>query len=301
MKVLLTGGSGLLGGYLLREFARRDCGVIAWSGPRSKTPAVGEPAPVDLVERDAVAAAFAAARPDVVLHAAAISSVAQCREQPERARAVNVLGTQLLMELAAEAHARLVLVSTDLVFDGARGGYREDDAPSPLSFYGKTKLAAEGLVLGQPRAAVARVSLLFGPSVNRRRGFFDEQLGRLRSGSPAPFFVDEWRTPLALPTAAAALATLAVGEFEGLLHLGGPERMSRWEMGTRLAAHLRCDASACLPASRTEAPSSEAPRPEARPRDTSLDSSRWRALLPQHPWPTFEDALSEMGLPPGSP
>lgn len=291
MKVLLTGASGLLGGYLLRELASHDHRIIAWSGPRQGQPAAADITSVDLADRDAVAAAFAAARPDVVLHAAAVSSVAQCVRQSQQARSINIAGTQTMMELVTEARLRLLLISTDLVFDGERGNYREDDLPSPLSVYGKTKLAAERLVLGQRRAAVVRASLLYGPTMNGRRGFFDEQLISLHLGRNLPLFVDEWRTPLALSTAAAALTALAVSDFEGLLHVGGPQRMSRWEMGTRLAAHLRCGASACQPLSRSEVPS-----PEPRPRDTSLNSSRWRALMPQHRWPKYEDALREMGL-----
>lgn len=291
MRILLTGASGLLGGYLLPELVRGSHEVVTWSGPRAERSANVTAVPVDLADRARVAAAFAAARPDVVLHAAARSSVAQCFEQPEAARAVNLGGTETLVELAAKADARLLLVSTDLVFDGQRGGYREEDVPSPLSVYGQTKWAAEQAVLGYRRAAVVRASLLYGPTRSERRGFFDQQVAALRAGRPCPLFVDEWRTPLALSTAAQALASLAVSEVIGILHLGGPERMSRWEMGLRLAAYLGCDDSACVPISRSAASS-----PEPRPRDASLDSSRWRAMTPDARWPTFEDALREMGV-----
>lgn len=291
MRLLITGASGLLGGYLLRTLAGSDHAVVAWSGPTATQSTQTNMVPVDLADRDTVAAAFAAARPDVVLHAGAVSSVARCFQQPAHARAVNVGGTQLLTDLAAAAKARLLFVSTDLVFDGQRGGYREDDAPAPLSIYGQTKLAAERAVLASRRAAVARVSLLFGPGLGQRRGFFDEQLVAIRAGRPCPLFVDEWRTPLALSTAAAALLALAISDFTGLLHLGGPERLSRWEMGVRLAAHSRCDASAFVPV-----PRSAVAAPEPRPRDNSLDSSRWRELMPDLRWPRFEEALSEMGV-----
>lgn len=291
MRILLTGASGLLGGYLVPELVRGGHDVVAWSGPRTVPAANVATAPVDLADRARVAAAFAAARPHVVLHAAAVSSVAQCFQRPEAARAVNFGGTETLTELAAEADVRLLLVSTDLVFDGQRGGYREEDAPSPLSVYGQTKWASERAALKYRRAAVIRVSLLYGPTVNVRRGFFDEQVAALRAGRPCQLFVDEWRTPLALSTAAQALASLAVSELTGILHLGGPERMSRWEMGLRLAGYLGCDASACVPVSR-----GAASPPEPRPRDVSLDSSRWRALMPDARWPTFEDSLREMGV-----
>lgn len=291
MRLLITGASGLLGGYLLRTLAGRDHSVVAWGGSQTTQSPETNMVAVDLADGDAVAAAFASARPDVVLHAAAVSSVALCFQQPAHARAVNIGGTQLLTELAATAKARLLFVSTDLVFDGQRGGYCEDDTPAPLSIYGQTKLAAERTVLSSPRTAVARVSLLFGPSLGQRRGFFDEQLAAIRAGRLCPLFVDEWRTPLALSTASEALVALAGSDFEGRLHLGGPERLSRWEMGVRLAAHLRCDASAFVPVPRSAVAASE-----PRPRDNSLDSSRWRELMPGVRWPRFEEALSEMGV-----
>jgi dTDP-4-dehydrorhamnose reductase len=138
--------------------------------------------PVDLADAGAVAAAFREARPDAVLHAAALARVADCHRDPERARRVNAAGSAVLAELAAAAGARLVLVSTDLVFDGARAPYREEDPPAPVSVYGRSKVAAEGAVLAVPRAAVARVSLLFGPSLTGRPSFFDEQVAALRAG-----------------------------------------------------------------------------------------------------------------------
>jgi len=277
-RVLVTGASGQLGAYLLRELRREDCDVTAWNGTRG----------VDLGDEAAVSAAFRAARPDVVLHAAAMARIADCHRDPPRARRVNTDGTAALARLAAESGARLVFVSTDLVFDGEKPPYREGDAVGPLSVYGRTKADAEAAVLAAPRAVVVRVSLLFGPSLNGRPSFFDEQVAGLRSGKPVTLFADEWRTPLDLATAARALLAAARSDCTGLLHLGGPERLSRLEMGRRLAAHLGADAAAIRAGRRDEVPA-----PESRPRDTSLDSSRWRTLFPEFVRP-FEEALREM-------
>jgi dTDP-4-dehydrorhamnose reductase len=156
--------------------------------------------------------------------------------------------------------------------------------------YGQTKLAAEHAVLASPGSAVVRVSLLFGPSLVGRPSFFVDQVAALRGRRPCTLFEDEWRTPLGLAAAARALLAIARSDVQGLLHLGGPERMSRLDMGRRLAAFLGSDPSAFLPASRNSIPSTE-----PRPRDTSLDSSRWRQLFPQQEWPTWETALKEMG------
>jgi len=288
MRVLVTGASGQLGGYLLRELAAHNVETVAWSGSRQGSVFGAVLRPVDLADCNAAAAGFRQARPDVVIHAGALARVADCFRDPERARLVNTQGSALIAELSREAGARLVHISTDLVFDGERGNYREDDAPAPLSVYGRTKTDAEHAVLSVSRGLVVRVSLLFGPSVVGRPTFFDEQVAAARNGRPIALFADEWRAPLSLKTAASALVTLAQSKEAGILHLGGPERLSRLEMGERLAAFLGVGPSFIRAVRRGEAPSEE-----ARPRDTSLDSSRWRALYPDHPWPSWEAALAE--------
>jgi dTDP-4-dehydrorhamnose reductase len=289
MRLLLTGASGQLGGYLLRELRSLDLPVVAWTGSRAGE-LFGYPLqPVNLADADRVAAAFRAARPSVVLHAAAMSTVAACYRDSSQAHQINTQGTALLAELAAQEGARLLFVSTDLVFDGERAWYREEDTSSPQSVYGQTKAAAEQVVLGIPGGVVARVSLLFGPTLIGRPSFFDEQIAALRERRPCVLFEDEWRTPLGLRAAAQGLLALARSDFSGILHLGGPERLSRLEMGRRLAAFLGCDPSAIVASTRSRIAS-----PEPRPRDTSLDSSQWRKLFPWQNWPTWEEAMKDM-------
>jgi dTDP-4-dehydrorhamnose reductase len=286
MRLLVTGASGQLGGYLLRELRANGAPVTAWSGSR-RGELFGLPLyPVDLGDTDAVVAAFRRARPGAVIHAGAWARVADCHREPDRAYRVNTGGSGTLAELSAAAGARLLLVSTDLVFDGERAPYREEDPTAPLSVYGRTKSAAEGAVLAAPRAAVARVSLLFGPTLVGRPSFFDEQAAALRAGRPVTLFADEWRTPLDLGTAARALIALVRSDFTGLLHVGGPERLSRLEMGRCLARSLGVSGANIVACRRADAPAAE-----PRPRDVSLDSSRWRGLFPGEPWPTWEEVL----------
>jgi dTDP-4-dehydrorhamnose reductase len=277
--ILVTGASGRLGAYLLRELAAAELPAIGWS--HSATGALfGIPLqPVDLADHDQTASALRGTRPAVVIHAAAVAAISDCARDPERAERVNVGGSRVLAELSD----RLVLVSTDLVFDGERGNYTESDPPAPLSVYGRTKA-----VLSFPRHAVVRVSLLYGPALGSRPSFFDNQVSALRAGRPVRLFRDEWRTALGLGTAARALVAVARSDVAGLLHIGGRERMSRLEMGQRLATCLGLDPSAIVPASRTDGAT------ESRPRDTSLDSSRWRGLFPGVPWLGFEESVHEM-------
>jgi dTDP-4-dehydrorhamnose reductase len=260
--------------------------VIAWSGTRAVELYGTSCQPIDLKDRDAVVTAFRAARPDVVLHSAALARVADCHRAPEIAQAINTTGTALLVELAAAAGARLVFISTDLVFDGEHAQYREDAPVSPVSVYGRTKAAAEDAVRAKARNLVARVSLLYGPSLSGRPSFFDEQVQALRAGRPVTLFADEWRTPVHLRIAAHALLELVTVDVTGTLHVGGAERLSRLEIGRKLASWLAVPAARIIAGRRADAPAAE-----PRPRDVSLDSSRWRRLFPDHPWPSFDESL----------
>src|SRR5580765_5516233 len=136
------------------------------------------------------------------------------------------------------------------------------------------------------------MSLMFGPSVIGRPYFLDQQLEKMRAGNESTWFVDEWRSPLGLVVAARALLAIAESDFTGLLHIGGPERMSRFEMGKRLAARYGTDPEKIKPVLQ-----SSLPAPEPRPRDTSLDSSLWRSLFPKQWWPDWEEAMVAMTKP----
>lgn len=289
-RFLVTGATGQLGAYLVRELQQRGHDVVAWSGSSTGSMNGVDVRPVDLSQVDRVQMAFQEAAPTHVIHTAAMAAVGDCARDPAWADAINHRGTALLAGLAAVAQARFLFVSTDLVFDGESPPYQEIDPPTPLSVYGRTKAAAEKAVLEFPHQIVVRVSLLFGPSRNGRVSFFDGLVAALRAGQPIRLFHDEWRMPIGLATAATALIEIAKSEVTGILHVAGPERMSRLEMGERLAAYLQADPGVIESVNRATAAG------EPRPRDTSLDSSRWRKLFSNAPWPVFETALAEMGL-----
>jgi dTDP-4-dehydrorhamnose reductase len=237
--------------------------------------------------------AFEQAQPELVVHAAALTDVQACRRDPARARRINTEATAQLADLAAGTGARLLYVSTDLVFDGEKGNYNESDTPAPQSVYGRTKRDGELQVLKHPKSTVARVNWLFGPALTAHTGLFDDMLSSLRKGCPPlRLYNDERKSPLGLAVAAKALFTLAVGsDFNGLIHLGGPEPLSRWDIGRRLATYLKIDSP---PFQAVNLP--VASNPEPPPRDTSFDSTLWHSLFPQESWPHFEDALRDMNV-----
>jgi dTDP-4-dehydrorhamnose reductase len=265
---------------------------VAWSGRQQGELFGCSLRPIDLADPDALVSAFRDARPDCIIHTAALAAVGDCYREPQRAERINARGSAVLAELADHATIPMLHVSTDMVFDGEHAPYREKDAVAPLSIYGRTKAEAERAVLAYPHNTVMRLPLLFGPSLSSRPSFFDQQAQALRQGQRISLFCDEWRTPLSLQVAARSLMALAGGGPVaplGLIHLGGPERLSRLEMGQRLAAFLACDPALIVSTSRTSVAAAE-PRPE----DVSLDSSRWRSLFPRQEWPDWDEALTQV-------
>jgi dTDP-4-dehydrorhamnose reductase len=289
MRWLVTGASGSLGAYLLHELAMSERSVHGWSGSTNKTSDGVTVAPIELGNADAVTTAFRASRPDIVVHAGAMARISDCQRSPDRALQVNMAGTEQLAELSAKRGARLIYLSTDLVFDGNSPPYRENSPTNPLSVYGRTKSAAEPIVQNLKNGVVVRLSLLFGPTHNQRPAMFDAIATALLDAKPIALFADEWRTPLGLLAAARALHALARSDFTGLIHLGGPERLSRLELGQRLAKYLNVSGAGLTSAGRDSIAGAE-----PRPRDVSLDSTLWRTTFPKFQMPSFETALSDM-------
>ena len=287
MRIVVTGASGQLGSYLIDRLIERSHEVVAWSGRTTGARSGISLRTVDLTDSRAVVSALAEAKPDAVIHAAAISSVDAAYRDPSGTRAVNVLATEHLSKWAATHDRRLIYTSTDLVFDGTKSWYREDDQAHPIVVYGRSKFAAERFVLDVPKGLVARLSLLYGPSRSGREGFFDRTMSALRAGTPQAFFSDEYRTPLDYATAALALVRLAESETQGTIHLGGPERLSRFELMSRAAAALGIEPSLVRPNRRADVPFAE-----PRPADLSLDSSRFNRLFVDLERPQVEVALA---------
>ena len=281
MRVVLTGASGQLGAYALGRLVAAGHVVKAWAGRGGGS--------VDLTDPSAVAKALDEDDPDAVVHTAAMSAADDVRRDPRAGWEVNVSATARLAEWCDGRGRTLVYTSTDLVFDGSRAMSSEADRPSPVLEYGRTKRAGELAVLGSSRGIVARVSLLYGPARGGRVSYFDKTVAAVRRGEPQSFFEDEYRTPLDLWTAGDALARLVGIDFTGLVHVGGTERMSRYDLARRFTHSVGLDSRLILPSRR-----SEAVFPEPRPVDVSLDTARLETLLPGLNRTSVEDATARM-------
>lgn len=274
--VLVTGASGYLGWFVAGELVRRGRTVIGTSQDGSGVPAGVVPERLVLDDGGAAAAALVRDRaPDAVVHCAAISDANACEREPERAARVNTAATGALAGAAAQVNARLIYTSTDLVFDGSRAPYDESSTPSPTGPYMQTKLAGEERVLGaSPGFLVVRVALVYGLAGGRRGKFSDRMVAWLKEGQSVDLWHDQYRTAVEVSDAAALLCDLLDTDAGGILHLGGPERVSRFDMGFGLASALGLDTSLC------HSTSIEGdPRFASRPRDTSFDVSRLREVV----------------------
>ena len=172
-------------------------------------------------------------RPDVILHTAA------AWQTEAEAQAVIVEGTRGIAAAARRTGARLIHMSTDLVFDGEHAPYDEEDPPAPVNFYGAAKAEAERIVSGLlPAATIVRTSLVtcFDPPDPRTEPILQALRGER---PPVTLFTDEYRRPVRVEDLAAALVELVDRPFAGILHIAGPERLSRYDLGLRIARYHR--------------------------------------------------------------
>ncbi len=291
----ITGVTGQLGGtvlpHLLQTVSARD--VLALQRSTAVLPCAALPG--DLAQPTAWLNELCAFRPTHILHMGAMTAVSDAYATPELAEQINHHATRRLAELAADLRARFVYVSTDMVFAGDAAPYDEAHEPAPLSVYARTKLRGERAIAPAPTALIVRLPLLYGFPANRRRTTFVQQIETLRSHTAGEsvvalrLFTDEFRTPLAVADAARAVIGLARSDAAGLLHVGGPERLSRLDLVRRAADILKLPTQAIEPISRLSIPATE-----PRPADLSLNSARFLADFPTlRPRPLSPETLSQ--------
>ena len=300
-RLLILGSTGFLGAHLVRwALGQEVAAVVACARGGMRDPfAEGATARgrlelhrADVGDSKGMEELFLSARPTACIVAAALSRMGACEEEPAEAWRVNVSAAEGIARIARAGGVRLVHVSTDLVFGGVPPrpkGYREQDETGALSVYGRTKVEAEARVLAaNPEAVVCRLPLLFGDSMGRGLGASDQILADLERGRRPRLFRDELRSPLDVEDAARALLELAgvgagpAATFRGLLHVAGPDILSRLELGELVvgAARERVGRAAGHPGNLLE-PATRAAAGQAglRPANVALDAGRAQGLL----------------------
>lgn len=250
MRIWITGVTGLLGLHLAWETLQRGWEVVGTARSRSLPSA---PFPVlqgDLTDPAFRQQAWTWARPDVVVHTAALAVVDTCEQHPDLAYRVNaVLPTDLARE-AAQQGVPFVHISTDAVFDGQKGDYTEEDPPSPVNVYGYTKLEGEkGVMDAHPRALVLRVNF-FGWSLSGTRSLAEWFLNRLHQGHrDIPGFADVWFCPLLVNHLARLILLAVERNLHGLYHAVASRCLSKFAFGRALAQAFGYDPTHIQPIS----------------------------------------------------
>lgn len=264
-RLFITGGAGYLGSEIVRQAVAGDWQVAATYFSRRPDHAGARCLPLDIRDDLEVDQALADFRPAAVIHTA-------YRQDGPDLWSITATGAGVVARAAQRAGARLIHMSSDVIFDGERAGsYSEQDQPSPITPYGEAKAAAERLVAqSHPGALIVRTSLIYGGAALSKHEQFilDAADGHIE----AAFFADELRCPVAVGDLAAALLELAQLEVCGPLHLAGADVVSRYEFARLVAgAHGRSPERLRATFSGTST--------VRRPRNCALDCSMARGLL----------------------
>jgi dTDP-4-dehydrorhamnose reductase len=282
MKILVTGASGLYGSKVAQIAEKRH---QVYSIHNKHSAPFGQPIQLDISNRENLVAEFQRIKPDTVIHAATLTDVDECELNRELARKINVEGTLNVAEAAEEINAFLLYISTDYVFDGENGNYKEEDQPSPINFYGYTKLLAEERIRKiSSQFCIARTSVIYGTTPSAGKTNFALWLiDRLRNQQPTKIANDQWNSPTLNTNLAKMTLEVAERKLTGLYHLAGATRISRFNFALSIAMTLGLEQSLISPAL-----SSEFRQTAKRPRDSSLNVQRAQEILSNKPMPIVE-------------
>ncbi|HUL58311.1 MAG TPA: SDR family oxidoreductase [Anaeromyxobacteraceae bacterium] len=279
MRVAVTGAGGLLGAEAVARLDAAHDLLALGRGPCRLAPGRFRWAGADLGDGRSVEAALRDFRPEAVLHAGAMTDVDGCERDPGQAWRVNLGGTEQVARACRALGARLVAVSTDYVFDGEAGPYREEDAPNPRGAYARSKRAGEEAALALVSdCAVARVAVLYSGRPGAKPTFATQVVEKLSRGEPVKAFSDQRVSPtLAANAAAMTCELLLESAYRGVLHTSGATVLDRVDFARRVAARFGL-AGEIVPV-RT----ADANLPAPRPLRGGLVVERAAALLREKP------------------
>ena len=293
MRVLVTGSNGLLGTKLLERLIADPAAEPLGASRGERANAYLGDIPfwqLDVTDAAAVERVLDAARPDAVVHTAALTDVDGCERQRDLAEAINRDGAANVARACAARGVRLVHLSTEYVFDGAAGPYREDDRTNPLGWYATTKHAGEQAVIASGGSwAVARTTIIYGYAPHVRANFVLWLLGRLRAGERANIVDDQVGSPTFADNLAEMTLALAASDRVGIFNTVGADVMSRYAFARVVAETFGLDPDLLDPIS-TASLNQLAPRPLR----AGLLMDRFRAAFPTVPVLSAAEGLAAL-------
>jgi len=289
-RILITGANGLLGQKLVKLLLRRGIPFLATSSGKNRNPdcPLMNYAEMDITSAERVQLVFEQFNPTHVIHTAALTNVDYCELHPDECEKVNVTGTTNLLEASENRNAHFLFLSTDFVFNGKMGPYKEEDEVDPLSEYARSKVKAEQKLMSSSYAnwSIVRTIIVYGTGHNlSRSNLILWAIKALREDQELKIVDDQFRAPTwAEDLAWGCLEICRLGE-KGIFHLAGPTTYSILEIVQRVARHFGFSEGHITPLS-----SKELSQPAKRPPMTGFDLSKANRLLNYRP-KALEDTL----------
>ena len=285
MKFLVTGSSGLIGSQFV--FDLEKSGQTVYSCYNNNSPLKGIPTKLDLLDLQEISNTFQKIQPDAVIHLAALTDVERCEAEPKLANSINTKATEKIVKESEKFGCFLIYLSTDYVFDGKNGMYNETSSTNPINQYAKTKLFGEKAVMDcNTKWSIIRTSTPFGIN-SIRKTFPIWIIENIKINKMLNLLEDQFTSPTYVPNLSKMVLEVLTRNLEGIFHLSGSTRISRYEFGKMIAKQLNLDKSLLKPV-KMDMMTWKAKRPH----DSSFDVSKANSILTEKPY-SIEKSLQE--------
>jgi len=248
MKILVTGANGFLGYYLVEQLLAKGLTVVATGKGDCRLPFSDHKnfsyETMDFTDPFSIHDVFEKVKPNVVVHAGAMSKPDDCENDQMMAYLVNVEGTVQLLINSEELKSFFIFLSTDFVFDGEKGMYNETDVPKPVNYYGRTKLEAEDAVKEYVHDwAIVRTVLVYGKNHSGHNNILKIVKEKLEKGEEYSVVDDQVRTPTYVEDLAKGIVSIIENKAKGIFHLSGKDVLTPYQMAMKTADHLKLGSS----------------------------------------------------------
>ena len=275
LKFLVTGSAGLVGQQVVKDLSKSN---QVFSCYNESKPEYGIPMKMDLLNHEMVSNVLLETEPDVVIHLGAMTGVDLCEKEGSMAFDINTKATQTIAQQCSISNTFLVYVSTDYVFDGNFGMYKEDDIANPLGFYGKSKLEGEKAVQDfSTNWCIARTSTPFGLHPTKK-SFPMWVIENLQKQKQIDILIDQFTSPTYIPNLSRMLIEISERRITGVIHAAGASKISRYQMASMVSDKLNLDGTLLKQIS-----INKMKWVAQRPKDSSLDVSRASSILNEKP------------------
>jgi dTDP-4-dehydrorhamnose reductase len=283
MRILITGSNGLLGQRLVVDCLDKGIDFLGVSSGPNRNPACPETSyfSLDVTNLEEVSRLMEKESFGHIIHTAAMTNVDACEKDPEQCYRINHKASAHLFSVAKNKNIHFTLLSTDFVFDGNTGNYKETDTPHPLSVYGRSKWLAEQELLNSTSTnwSIARTIIVYGKGYAlNKSNIFSWLIQELSAGKEVSLITDHYRAPTWVNDLSEGCLAIIMGKKQGVFHLCGPETLSIYEIGIRVAHYLGVSSDLIKPID-----SKTLNQPAPRPPKTGFDLTKSEVTLGYQP------------------